>query len=86
METYEDSLGRRGATTHIHAPHAHTHTLHGSQGIAANESLVHPCAYSHHCVPETWMNPRTHTNIGTCRETDGSLVDINPTNSLVMQI
>lgn len=36
-------------------------TLHGSQGIAADEGLVHPCAYSHHCVPEMWTNTAGQT-------------------------
>lgn len=64
MEATEDSTGQkelrggRGhALTHTHA-HAQTHTFHGSQRIAANESLVHRCAYSHYCVPETWSRTK----------------------------
>lgn len=92
METHEDSLGQRGqsACTNTHMQSC-THTLHGSQGIAANEGLVHPCAYSHHCVPKMWMDRKftpthTHThNIHTCRETVGRLSDVNPYYILVMQ-
>lgn len=69
--------------THMHS---YTQTLYGSQGIAANKGLVHPCAYSQHCVPETWNDRKfthartqTHTNIHTCRETVGRFINMNPT-------
>lgn len=46
---------RAHARAHVHTPP----TFHGSQGIAANEGLVHCCAYSHHCVPGNEEKPQT---------------------------